>query len=95
MHKSFSCSAQGDFRPRWIIPNKHLTGGRVSVETEADKERFDLFEYAYIGARYDKDFKISQEDLEYLSKRVKLLLSLTEKLCKEKIKNFKNTKTKI
>ena len=54
--------------------------------TEAEKDRFDLFEYAYIGARYDKDFKISKEDLEYLSGRVKLLLKITEKLCKEKIK---------
>jgi uncharacterized protein len=58
-------------------------------ETEADKERFELFEYAYIGARYDKDFKISKKDLDYLSGRVKLLLNLTEKLCTEKIENIK------
>jgi HEPN domain-containing protein/predicted nucleotidyltransferase len=58
-------------------------------ETETDKERFELFEYAYIGARYDKDFKISPKDLEYLSERVKLLLELTEKLCTEKIKSLK------
>jgi uncharacterized protein len=57
-------------------------------KTEADKERFELFEYAYIGARYDKDFKISKKDLEYLSSRVKLLLEITKKLCKEKIINL-------
>ena len=60
-------------------------------ETEVDKKRFELFEYAYIGARYDKDFKISKKDLVYLSKRVKLLLKLTEKLCKEKIESFKES----
>jgi uncharacterized protein len=64
-------------------------------ETEADKERFDLFEYAYIGARYDKDFKISKKDLDYLSGRVKLLLEITKKLCNEKIENIKNTKAKV
>jgi uncharacterized protein len=60
-------------------------------ETEADKERFELFEYAYIGARYDKDFKISKEDLDYLSGRVKLLLEITEKLCNAKIENLKES----
>jgi uncharacterized protein len=62
-------------------------------ETEADKDRFELFDYAYIGARYDKDFKISKEDLNYLSERVKLLLNLTEKLCTEKIQNIKESCT--
>ncbi len=60
-------------------------------ETESDKELFELFDYAYIGARYDKDFEISKKDLEYLSGRVKLLLELTEKLCKEKIKDLKES----
>jgi len=60
-------------------------------ETEADKERFDLFEYAYIGARYDKDFKISKKDLKYFASRVKLLLKTTEKICKEKIENVKES----
>ena len=58
-------------------------------ETEADKELFKLFDYAYIGARYDPDFEISKNDLEYLSGRVKLLLELTEKLCGERIKSLK------
>jgi uncharacterized protein len=62
-------------------------------ETETNKKRFKLFDYAYIGARYDKDFKISKEDLKYLSTRVKLLLNLTEKLCKEKINNVKESCT--
>jgi uncharacterized protein len=62
-------------------------------KTETDKDLFELFDYAYIGARYDKDFEISKEDLGYLSGRVKLLLELTEKLCNEKIESFKENCT--
>ena len=71
-----------DRRIREVLPEFEVI---FPCETEADQERFDLFEYAYIGARYDKDFKISKEDLDYLSDRVKLLLKITEKLCKGKI----------
>ncbi|MDD5727646.1 MAG: HEPN domain-containing protein [Victivallales bacterium] len=52
---------------------------------EAENDRFKNFDYAYIGARYDPEYKISREDLEYLSGRVKRLLELTEKFCREKI----------
>jgi HEPN domain-containing protein/predicted nucleotidyltransferase len=54
-------------------------------ETEEQKERFKLLEYAYIGGRYDPKYKISKEDLEILEKYVEELLKLTEKICKEKI----------
>ncbi len=80
-----------DRRIREVLPDMEEI---FSYETEADKERFELFEYAYIGARYDKDFEISKEDLEYLSSRVKLLLELTEKLCKEKIEKLTRCCTK-
>ncbi len=64
-------------------------------ETEEEEERFRLLDYAYIGARYDPDFRVTKEDLEYLSERVKILLELTEKICKEKIQSFtENTKLK-
>jgi HEPN domain-containing protein/predicted nucleotidyltransferase len=72
-----------DRRIREVYPEMEVI---FPCETDADKERFDLFEYAYIGARYDKDFKISKKDLEYFAGRVKLLLEITKKVCKEKIK---------
>ncbi|MDD5597880.1 MAG: HEPN domain-containing protein, partial [Victivallaceae bacterium] len=75
-----------DRRIREVLPDLEVI---FPCETEADKERFDLFEYAYIGARYDKDFKISKKDLEYFAGRVRLLLEITEKRCKEKIESFK------
>ncbi len=58
-------------------------------ETETDNDRFKLFDYAYIGARYDPDFNMNPEDLHYLSGRVKYLLELTEELCKEKLESFR------
>lgn len=54
--------------------------------TKEDKELFKLFDYSYIGARYDPKFDILKESLEYLSKRVKILLELTEELYLEKLK---------
>ena len=83
-------------------PNEHLLGllcemaaehdaalnGVFPKETREERRRFELLDYAYIGARYDPDYRISKEDLEYLSARVKLLLDLTEKICKAKIESI-------
>lgn len=83
-------------------PNEHLLGflGNMAAkhdsaladifpqETKEEESRFELLDYAYIGARYDPDYWISKEDLEYLSERVKLLLDLTERICKVKIESF-------
>ncbi len=55
---------------------------------EEDEERFKLLEYAYIGGRYDPNYRISKEDLEILAKDVKKLLKLTEEICQEKIRSF-------
>jgi HEPN domain-containing protein len=55
------------------------------INNEQDKQRFELFDYAYIGARYDINYKISKEDLEILAADVSKLLELTEKLCSEKL----------
>ncbi len=55
--------------------------------TDRERELFRLLDYAYIGARYDPDYQIAEEDLEYLSERVKVLLELTDRLCNAKIEN--------
>ncbi|MCK5601831.1 nucleotidyltransferase [Candidatus Pacearchaeota archaeon] len=49
---------------------------------------FELLDYAYIGARYDKRFTVTKEQLEQLAHGVKRLHEITEKLCKEKISQF-------
>lgn len=80
-------------------PCEHLLGmlGRMAVkhepklegifpqETREDEELFELLDYAYIGARYDPMYVIRLDQLEVLAKRVKKLMDLTEKACKERI----------
>lgn len=56
--------------------------------TKEERERFELLKKAYVDARYNMDYKISKEDLEYLSERVQLLRRMTEEICKGKIAGF-------
>ena len=56
--------------------------------TEEQSQLFDLLDYAYIGARYDPQYKITREQLEYLAKRVEKLQELTKKICEAKIESF-------
>ncbi|MCG8337420.1 MAG: HEPN domain-containing protein [Proteobacteria bacterium] len=58
------------------------------AKTKEEKDRFTLLDYAYIGARYDPEYRISKGDLEILAISVKKLLELTENVCKQKIKSF-------
>lgn len=83
-------------------PNEHflwMLGRRASKystelktlfpqKNQKDKDRFKLLDDAYIGGRYVPDFRISKADLEILAKDVKILLKLTEQICREKIKSF-------
>lgn len=63
--------------------------GKVFPQASAEeRRRFELLKKAYVDARYNMDYKISKEDLEYLSERVQLLRKLTEEICKEKIAGF-------
>lgn len=56
--------------------------------TDEQKKCFELLNDAYVKARYDKDYKITKEQLEYLAERVKTLRGLTEKICAAKIESF-------
>lgn len=55
-----------------------------------ERQRFELLKKAYVDARYNMDYKISKEDLDYLSERVLFLRKLTEEICKTKIMGFTN-----
>ena len=65
-----------------------LMEGIFAKVSEEDEIRFKLLEYAYIGGRYDPNYKITQKDLELLAKDVKKLLQLTKEVCEEKIDGF-------
>ncbi len=56
--------------------------------TKDERNRFELLRKAYIEARYDEDFAITREELEWLAERVNILQKLTEKICKTKIASF-------
>ncbi len=56
--------------------------------TEAERKRFKRFDYAYIGARYDPAYEMSEEDLNYFADRVRRLLELTEVICQEKLRSL-------
>ncbi len=62
--------------------------GILPRETDEEKELFELLDYAYIGARYDRHYKITKEQLEQLAPCVRKLHELTERICKEKIGSF-------
>lgn len=55
------------------------------VGTKKEKRLFELLRKAYVGARYDRDYKITLEELQYLAERAVMQRALTEELCKEDI----------
>ena len=57
-------------------------------KTESQKELFELLDYAYIGARFDRRYKITKEELEQLGPCVRKLHEVTEKICVAKIDSF-------
>lgn len=61
-------------------------------QTDEEKRLFKLLKNAYVDARYKKDYKITKEELTYLSKRVEKLRDLVEKKCKAKIQSLKTAK---
>ena len=50
--------------------------------TQEEEDRFKNFDRAYIGARYDPKYQISEADLRYFAQRVELLMSETESRCR-------------
>ncbi len=72
------------------MAGKHDRGLRniFPRETEEQQDLFNLLDYAYIGARYDPDYKITKKQLEYLAKYVKKLQRLTKKICVAKMISF-------
>lgn len=58
-------------------------------QTEEEEYRFDLLKRAYIEARYNENYLITIEELQYLSERVLILKELIIKLCEEEIEKIK------
>src|ERR1044071_9839637 len=62
--------------------------GIFPCNSQEETHLFDLLKRGYIDARYKDDYVITEEELEILIDRVKLLQQIAEKLCKEKIASF-------
>ncbi len=58
------------------------------LTTDKEKALFKLLRRAYVKARYNKTYTITQAQLEWLAECVEKLKILTEKLCREKIESF-------
>lgn len=66
--------------------NKFL--GIFPTATPSEKKCFELLQEAYIGARHDKNYTITGEQLEYLISRVEKLRDVVEVVCGERINGF-------
>lgn len=76
---------------KWNLAFTLRTGELAAIfpqDTDTEKESFDLLCRAYIEARYNIDFSIPREQLEYLISRVEILKNVTERLCKEKLAEY-------
>ena len=57
-------------------------------KTGEENRLFELLQKAYIDARYNPKYKITRQELEYLSDRVKKLQKLGKTICKERIAGY-------
>ncbi|MGX6960411.1 MAG: HEPN domain-containing protein [Rickettsia endosymbiont of Pentastiridius leporinus] len=55
------------------------------MATPEQKECFELLRKAYVDARYDKNYKITKEQLLYLIERIEKLKEITERICTTRI----------
>jgi HEPN domain-containing protein/predicted nucleotidyltransferase len=76
-----------------------LLGERVAAEapdflkifprgTVEERDRFELLRNAYVDARYDENYRISEEDLKWLGERVSELQKMTDEKSRERIESF-------
>ncbi|MCZ6901995.1 MAG: HEPN domain-containing protein [Rickettsia endosymbiont of Ixodes persulcatus] len=49
------------------------------------KKCFELLQKAYVDARYDRNYKVSKEQLLYLIDKVEKLKEITERICTARI----------
>jgi HEPN domain-containing protein/predicted nucleotidyltransferase len=80
-HKSHDLKELGEIAASQS--NQFLT---IFPKTTTKQEKcFELLRTAYIEARYNKDYEISKEQLEYLIQRAEKLKEVVEKACENKI----------
>ncbi|MBJ7483506.1 HEPN domain-containing protein [Brevundimonas sp.] len=58
-------------------------------ETKFERRCFELLREAYVKARYSKHYKISAEELVWLTERVGVLREIVERICQERLAALK------
>ncbi|HJK86486.1 MAG TPA: HEPN domain-containing protein [Candidatus Megaira endosymbiont of Nemacystus decipiens] len=58
-------------------------------DTPEQTRCFELLRDAYVEARYNKNYKITEEQLNYLTARVEKLKNITERICLAKIESYR------
>jgi predicted nucleotidyltransferase/HEPN domain-containing protein len=58
-------------------------------ETKFERRCFELLREAYVKARYSEHYKISSEELAWLSQRVEVLRGLADQVCKARLVELK------
>ena len=59
-------------------------------ETKFERRCFELLREAYVKARYSEHYKISAEELAWLTERVEVLRGLTVTVCQERLGQLRN-----
>ncbi len=57
-------------------------------DTDEERRLFKLLQDAYVQARYNKDFVVTQADIGALIPRIELLRDITETVCRERIAGY-------
>jgi HEPN domain-containing protein len=76
---------------------------RLSIElallfpdnTADEKELFRLLLAGYVDARYKEDFTISKVEIDLLTDRIKQLLEIGERICKERLSSLERKITRV
>jgi hypothetical protein len=58
-------------------------------ETKFERRCFELLREAYVKARYSKHYKISAQELTWLTERVEVLRGLAGTVCEERLKQLR------
>ncbi len=70
----------------WVLTPEILQA--FPRDTKEEKRLFDLLKDAYVQARYNPGFVVTQADLDTLVPRVERLRDIVEKACREKIEYY-------
>lgn len=78
-----------------VVDQDHQFLTIFPMQNEFQKRCFLRLKRAYTEARYDMNYKIQKEELEYLSDRVEKLLRVAKNVCDKKISSFESAQVSL